>query len=301
MKVDIAIAFDENYLGPFYALLESLIANAGDLHLHLIVTGVDEDSLTLIKSYTSTLDICTTFYEINDSQLESFVTRDKWTAAVYYRLYFPLLVDASVERLLYLDTDTIVLKNLKDFFTRPLDGFPVAAVYDNYVKVQPLIGIVSPGMYFNSGVLLIDVAKWREQEVSQRAIGYLRRYPERILYVDQCALNAVLRNNWLAVESKFNFLHSYLQLEISSKMIPSILAEVFIVHYNLDRPWLMLCKNRLRRQFRKYLKRSPIYGGRVLIDASIKKVPAWIYIRIAEFYMDHDWLKLIWRKLRLKS
>jgi lipopolysaccharide biosynthesis glycosyltransferase len=300
MTVHLAIAFDQNYLRSFHALLESIIANAGDVHLHLIATGIDDERLENISAYAAGKDIQTRFYNIQDTRMNSFVTRDTWTTAVYYRLYFPLLIDGSVERLLYIDTDTIVLKKLDELYGQSLYGFPVAAVYDNFVKVQPLIGLNLPGHYFNSGVLLIDLAKWRQQQVSERAIEYLRSHPEKIRYVDQCALNAVLKNNWLMLESRYNLLYTYLPKDPSAVNISTALADAVIVHYNLERPWLMLCKNRLRTLFRKYLKASPEYEGQILTDFSLRKIPAWIHIRLIEFYIDQEWLKHTWRKVKDK-
>ena len=46
-----------------------------------------------------------------------------------------------------------------------IDNYVIGAIYDNYVKTQELIGITEEGQYFNSGVLLIDVKKWIEQNV----------------------------------------------------------------------------------------------------------------------------------------
>jgi lipopolysaccharide biosynthesis glycosyltransferase len=91
-----------------------------------------------------------------------------------------------------------------------MNEFPVAAVYDNYVKSQPLLGIFDEGEYFNSGMLLIDVEKWREQNISEKVMEYLLKYPERIKFVDQCGLNAVLNGNWMKLPARFNRIFTYL-------------------------------------------------------------------------------------------
>jgi lipopolysaccharide biosynthesis glycosyltransferase len=298
MKIHLAIAFDESYLAPFCALLESIIANGGNVHLHLIMTGVDETTQIKISDRAKAGGIQSNFYRITDKEITTLVTRDTWTTAVYYRLYFPMLVDPSIHRLIYLDTDTIVLRNLSELAELSLDGYPVAAVYDNYVQVQPLIGINEPGNYFNSGVLVMDLNEWRRQRVSERTLDYLKQYPERIRYVDQCGLNAVLMNNWFHLKSSYNLLYSYLPNEQSDRSMASLVHEASIVHFNIERPWQMLCKNRLRNQYRKYLRRSPIYSGRVVIDFSVQKVFDWIYIRLIEFYFDQEWIKRIWRSVR---
>jgi lipopolysaccharide biosynthesis glycosyltransferase len=71
-----------------------------------------------------------------------------------------------------------------------------------------------------------------------------------------------------------------------------------IVHFNLERPWHMLCKNRLRVLYRKYLNAYPDGDPKVISDFTTGKVPAWITIRLKEFYLDSEWLKSTWRRLK---
>lgn len=300
MTVHLAIAFDQNYTRPFHALLASIAKNAREVHLHVIATGVDEQQRRQISAYGCNHHIEITFYAIQDSRIALLTTKGTWTTAVYYRLYFPLLVNESVRRLLYVDTDTLVLKDLTELYQLSLEGYPVAAVYDNYVKIQPLIGIVSPGEYLNSGVLLMDTLVWREQRISEKAFDYLLTYPERIQYVDQCALNAVLRNNWLQLNSRYNLLYTYLPEEQSKKEIEKVMEDAVVVHFNLERPWHMLCRNRLRLLYRVYLNEFQGNNRTVISDFSVDKIPAWLMIRLKEFYIDSENLKAFWRSIKRK-
>jgi lipopolysaccharide biosynthesis glycosyltransferase len=296
--IHLAIAFDENYARPFHALLASIASNAGPAHLHVIATGVNEQHLDQIRAYVRRHSMEITFYTIEDTRVGQLITRDTWTTAVYYRLYFPLLVNHTVRKLLYIDTDTLVLNNLSELYHWPLDGYPVAAVYDNYVKTQPMIGMDTPGEYLNSGVLLIDTQAWRDQKISEKAIDYLLTYPERIRYVDQCALNAVLRHNWLHLDTRYNLLYTYLPEEQSKQQVMKVMNDAVIVHFNLERPWHMLCKNRLRVLYRKYLNAYPNGDSKVISDFTAGKIPAWLTIRLKEFYLDSEWLKATWRRLK---
>ena len=295
----LAAAFDQYYRAPFYAWLYSVLAHHTDqpVHFHLIAKDIPETEKQKIASIAQGHAV--TFYPIDEQAAARFVLASKWTQAVYYRLYFPFLLPRSIERLLYLDVDTIVLTNLSDFYRLDLEGKPLAAVYDNYVKTQPLLGIHEPGNYFNSGVMLMDLKRWREMKISEDAIDYLLKYPESIRFVDQCGLNAILVNRWKKLDACYNFMYSYVPEEASLKELKGILQDKYVVHFTLQRPWEMLCKNRLRFLYFQYLKN---WSGRTsnYTDFAWRKIPSWLKIRAVEFYFDAPLARKIWRALKPK-
>ena len=299
--MDIAIAFDKNYLQPFYALITSIFASnkKTQINIHSIISGISEDEINKIKEFCKQNNAQFFIYNIDYSLTSQFVLTNKWTQAVYYRLFFPKLVPSSVEKLLYLDTDIIVINELNSLFDIDLENFPVAAVYDNYVKKQELIGIHEEGIYFNSGVLLINVNEWNKQEITEQAIQYLNQYPERIKFVDQCALNAVLIGNWLAMESKYNTMYSYLPAwEEGFSRFNNAISNVNIIHFTLHRPWNMLCKNRARIFYDYYLKKSPSIKKKIWTDFSFNKLFTYLKQRIFEFYFDNLYIQKIFKLLK---
>lgn len=299
----IAIAFDHHYLQPFYALITSLFVNnePRSIHLHTITSGISITEKQDIELFVRKRHSQIIFYTVDEQLVNRFVLINKWTPAVYYRLFFPLLVPESLSRLLYVDTDTVIVGDIHTLFTEDLSGFPLGAVYDNYVKTQPLIGVEKEGEYFNSGVLLMDLKRWREQNITPRAIAYLHQYPERILFVDQCALNAVLQKNWKALPEKYNLIFSFIPEGLSRFDIPEFLHDKVIIHYTLHRPWSMLSKNRLAFLYHRYLKQSPI-GGQVrrYTDFSWKKIPDFLRIKLLNLYFDLPFIPVLWRKLKKK-
>jgi lipopolysaccharide biosynthesis glycosyltransferase len=297
----IAMAFDQHYLHPFYALLTSILEHHenASLCLHVIVTGVDEVEKNAIRQYVEKSGNQISYYAIDDTLVKRFVLANTWTQAVYYRLFFPLLIPSDVKRLLYIDTDTIVVNSLAPLYHQPLMGHPLGAVADIYVKTQALIGIHTEGEYFNSGMLLMDTERWRAERISEKACDYLTRFPERILFVDQCALNAVLHQNWQPLPSKFNLLYSYLPEDLAASQIHDYLRDKVLIHFTLHRPWDMLSRNRLGFLYFYYLKRSPVgRSARRFNDFSMEKLPAYLKIKLLNFYFDAPFVGAIWRRLK---
>lgn len=302
--IHIGTGFDRSYLNAFYALVSSLVMNHsnGLFELHVIADGLTPDEKEKIKGRVLDSGHCLTFYEVDPSLVKQFVISGKWTSVVYYRLFFSTLVRESIQRLLYLDCDIVAIKSLWSLYTIELDNYPVGAVYDNYVKKQPYIGISTEGEYFNSGVLVMDLEKWRDQKISEKCFQYLLNHPERILYVDQCALNAVLKNNWKKLENRFNLMYSVLPEGLDKYQLQEFLEDGVVVHFTLQRPWNMLCKNPLRKLYFYYLSQSGIkvFPWVRYTDFQIRKIPAWLTIRLHEFYFDSPWIQRIWRSLPMK-
>lgn len=302
--IHIGTGFDRNYLNGFLALVGSLLKHhrGGMFELHVITDGLSLDEKRKIRERVLNSGHRLTFYEVEPSLVKQFVTLGQWTSVVYYRLYFSMLIQKPIRRLLYLDCDTITINSLWSLYTVDLEDHPVGAVYDNYVKTQPYIGIITEGDYFNSGVLVIDLEKWRDEKISERCFTYLLNHPERILYLDQCALNAVLKNNWKKLEHRYNLMYSLLPEGMGRNQMEQVLKDGVVVHFTLQRPWNMLCRNRLRklyfRNLRHYGINLPSWGR--YTDFKIRKIPAWLTIRLQEFYFDSPWIQRIWRALPTK-
>jgi lipopolysaccharide biosynthesis glycosyltransferase len=304
MTLHIALAFDNNYLAQFYALSTTLLQQhrPGELAFHIIATGISTDERNRIETHLNAKQHTAEFYTVDESTIKKFVLINQWTHAVYLRLFFPLIVPESVTKILYLDVDTVVVNPLYSCWQTDLGTLPVAAVYDNYVKTQPLLGITKEGEYFNSGVMLINIPRWKALAISEKAMAYLHHNPEKILFVDQCGLNAVLKGLWLKLPEKYNFMYSSVPPYASIQMLHALMKDVVVVHFTLQRPWHMLCRNRLAYLYHQALQASPAASWSTrYTDFSISKLPALFRIKLLNLYFDLPWLGKWWRKLNGKN
>ena len=299
-EINLAIAFDQNYISPFYALITSIFENnrSNKIIIHAIVSGLSEEIKNNISNYALKNNAKINYYTIDEQTVAQYVLTSTWTAAVYYRLYFPLLVPNAVNRLLYIDTDTIVVNNLAELYAIDLEHYPVGAVYDTWVKTAPHLDITEEGQYFNSGVLLMDIQKWKTQQITEKAFAFLNTNPEKIKFVDQDALNAVLVHNWKKLDAKFNMMYSSIPEGISKQEMKTFISDKVIVHFTLQRPWNLLCRNRFREFYFYYLQKSPSRQMPKITDFAWQKIPDLIKIRLTEFYYDSPRLQNVWRKLK---
>lgn len=141
-----------------------------------------------------------------DISLLSNFPRFQGTLAPYYRLLAPQYLD--VERLIYLDVDTLCDLDLSGLVSADLGGHaaglvpeaPLASCVDQGLMQQ--LGDRLEGHYFNAGMIVMDVNRWRRQQVTEQCLDYLAK--NRTDHYDQTALNYVLRQDVAVLESKFN-------------------------------------------------------------------------------------------------
>jgi lipopolysaccharide biosynthesis glycosyltransferase len=136
---------------------------------------------------------------------------------VYARLLLPYLLPSNVVRALYLDADILIVDDLDSLWGMDLEGYALGAVpdldaADNAERLslsaeecgnQSGFGSRLGHSYFNAGVLLVDLPKWRQEEISERAIGYLTDYPHAP-YADQDALNVACAGRWKRLDNRWN-------------------------------------------------------------------------------------------------
>lgn len=132
---------------------------------------------------------------------------------VYIRLFIPHFIPPSVERVLYLDVDMIVETDIAALWKLDMQGKVIAGVVDRSGTVSSrwggitnykALGLAPETKYFNSGLLLMDPAKWREQDVTARILRCVNENSQYAGFPDQYGLNVVLANQWLEMDSRWN-------------------------------------------------------------------------------------------------
>lgn len=277
--MNIGLCFNRNYLTPAFVLMTSIFKNnTGSFHFHMITDGLSESDKTRLQVFAINNKSEVSFYSVSMPSLH-LPNGSYFSMQTYYRLFFAQLL--QVDKLLYLDVDMVVIKDLQELYNTDISGHVLAAVQDPYFKVRDDLGLQSREDYFNTGMLLMNLNEWREQQITEKALNYTKANPEKLIYVDQDALNAVLCGNWMHLDKRYNLTRGDVPVQVPTR---EILKDTVIVHYNTsEKPWHTLSRNKLRFLYHYYLKFSPAPQKKYLDTGSIKD---FLRIRIKEKYFD---------------
>nr|WP_249780675.1 glycosyltransferase family 8 protein [Bradyrhizobium sp. dw_78] len=245
---------DERYLPHAAAMLCSLLEHNKVSRIHLFYSAVAGQELAKLESFVAGYGSKITFYEM---ALEDFdgLHIDKWaSAAVYFRLLAPRFLPVDLDKILYLDTDIIVRRSLAELWNIDITNYALAAAPHNEDEddFRKALGLPEGSKYFNSGVLLINLRFWREHNVVEHAITFIKENPGKIQFWDQDALNATLLGQWFELPISWNWRDWWHPPGEEAKAGPAIVH--FAGHL---KPWQWSNRHPFRHAYLKYRHKTP--------------------------------------------
>ncbi len=271
--VHIALCCDLLYLQPLAVVVQSLVATAGDprrLHLWIMTDTSDVTRLDPVVGIARTAGATCTLLSTSaaDALLKRAPTHGHLSAATYYRLFLPELLPMELNRVIYLDTDVVVRRPIEELWETDLGSHGLAAVQKPRAGEYSEVGLSRESDYFNAGVLLIDLARWRTRRIGEAALEFALHRSGRIQGHDQSALNHVLAGNWKRLDPRWNqqfkfFVHTSDYLRMDRGELRRLRREPFIIHYTTgSKPWHYLNDHPLRHCYYENLDRTPFAGWR---------------------------------------
>ncbi len=266
-RIHVAFGADAAFAPHLATTLASIVANApGATFKFLIVhDGMPAADQARIAKAARGQEI--DWREITDDTFLAFEGWNHITRAGLYRLAIPELTDS--DRIIYLDCDLVVLGDLRDLWATDLGGKAIGAVHDPGAPAEAYAarwGLpYRPLGYFNSGVLLIDLAKVRDMSAFRQALTYLATERGDFLRGDQDALNRVFWNAWTALDPNWN---------VQRRMVVHLNAgptfdtpeplrakgRPKIVHYTEQyKPWHAQAWHPLTGLYLRYLRKTPYW------------------------------------------
>ncbi len=191
-----------------------------------------------------------------------------WNEIVLARLLVDRILPNEIKRVIYLDGDTIVRGNLSDMWNIDLGDKTLAMSVETTVnrKNKAVLGLEDE-LYYNAGVLLIDLDKWRSLDCGKRIIEYYEAHNGRLFANDQDAINAVLKDEIYQLLPSYNFCNTYTQYPywflrqlvkpqkyIEKNIYEECKRNPIIIHYlGEDRPWRRGNTHKYKTDYERYL------------------------------------------------
>ncbi len=189
------------------------------------------------------------------------------SSATYLRVLAPRLLGES-QRCLYLDGDVVVRHDPASLCEMDLRGCSLAAVRS---RVAPFLaspggvtawfelGLPSTAPYFNAGVLLLDLERWRDRDLLGEVVRFLQLHADTLKAADQEVLNALLVGDWLPVDRTWNYV-----THVAESFLPEPELEPddpHVVHFaGRAKPWVAGPKPLFAEDWYEILATTPWSG-----------------------------------------
>lgn len=267
--IHIALSADAAFTVPLGLCLRSIMQSAAAgtrYHFHILDSGVNRKLLQR-GGFTNI-----TWYNVTE-KMRDLPTTARFPSATYHRFLLPSLLPQEIDRVIFLDCDTVVRQDLCPLYHWDLQGNCIAAVpwvvlghyreeYGQHLRSFPArFNLPDDGTpYFYASLLIMDLAAMRRTGTTARIIETVRNTPrEKLIWLDQDALNATLHGQITPLPLEYNVIPLFSeQLEEESPQAQEAYAHPAIVHFAATKPNILTGpRNPLEQDFFRFWQESP--------------------------------------------
>jgi len=206
--IDILLSSDNNYVMPLATVITSVIRtkNTDCSHTFYIIDDEisDYNKELINKLKNETTDIVFTKKPdmsslcVNKDALDTGYI----SIATYYRLFSAKILPSHIHKILYLDCDMVVCSDLWDLYSKEFDDNYLLGVRDKFE--EECCERLNLSCYVNAGMLLLNLDKWREDDLLLAFQAYSQKHAGMLKWQDQDILNGVCAGKIKVVEPKWN-------------------------------------------------------------------------------------------------
>lgn len=273
--VQVLCAADENYAKSLCVTLRTAAESLRlgyQLKVFLIDGGICDASWKMLQRSLTEFNVEIQVVEPSASRVESLKelsTSHHITHTAYYRLLAAEWLPEEVDKVIYLDSDLLILGDLAELWELEEHDYYCWAVPDiacpfvdakaadyNFKKSSPYLAVLSPipnyralGLdgsepYFNSGIMVMHLDRWRADNISQQLLTCLAENQRYVWCWDQYALNVVFSGRWGQLPLKWNqgaHAFEFPSLEnapIAKEQFAEMIERPAVIHYTTEwKPW----------------------------------------------------------------
>lgn len=273
--MNVLYTVDNNFVPQLAASICSICKNnttMDSISFFVLADKITPENQTKLKAFVEqegrTIDIIeiSGFMESFGSEFDTL----GWNEVIMARVLMDRFLPKDLNRVLYLDGDTIVRESLEELWATDLEGKILAAAMEPTVdtKRKEVLGLKGKP-YYNSGVLLVDLVAWRSNNAEKRILDYCNIHREALFAPDQDAINAELSDSIVALSPAYNYaniisIYPYkmmlklMDCYVSKSVYEAARNKPYIIHYlGEERPWRIGNRHEYREDYDRYLQMTP--------------------------------------------
>lgn len=291
----ILLTYDTNFKYLAYTCINSMLANLKDGYTIFIARSSFEESDHSFKfdAASKRNDIAIKLITIDEEELKGLPLSYHYTISVYHR-YMPLKEiyhQYGFSKVLYLDVDIIIRRDLSNLFKINLNGLMIGAVAEVRNSNLEIFGISNKERKyktnFNTGVLLIDLVKWNHNDATNKCIDFLKKNRKKFAVPNQTEMNALFFNDWFALDPSYNLTTFYVlykgligDVPYSNQQIREAKKNPHLVHFTGSlKPWHFEYYHPFKQEFKNYSREYDLYFQEQKINLKLIMKKFFFFIR----------------------
>ena len=303
--MNIVFATSDLYSKPAHIALQSMLmknADVDDITIYYIGNELTDESKERLQKLIDQYNRRIVFI-LMPEYLNSISGLIRTNAIAYTYCYFQDILPNSVDKVLLLEGDIIVTDDLTELYSIDISDYYLAAADDLQSKwCKEKVGIKETSPYFNSGVMLINLKKMRENGISSQITKLIKSGTAKFMYEVQDEMNVLFEGKIKIIPPKFNattaiFLFDYKNMRRYRRPTTCCTKEEFdearshpvVVHFTKNqiiqsRPWIEECGHPYNDYYLK-IKEKSVLVNEPLWGTDRKKsnrIVNFIYARISK-------------------
>lgn len=288
----------------FVSLLENNRNNRIEAHLILSArdASLEERLLRSLAPYPNfTLEI----HDFPLSDFAHFFVDNHVTVDTYCRIFAADILAPEIDRIIYLDSDIVVLDDLRALWSQDVGACALAAVPEPYgVFRREFLGMPADRPYVNAGVMLMNLRRWRADGLAQRLARFIETHGNSLWYWDQDAINAVLHDAILPLDHRWNvqaqvYKAKWRRYRSSDSRIREACDRPAILHYSTaEKPWRFRAIVKKKLIYFEYLAKTDWRSANPLGLAWHQMPEFWLDHRLTRMGVDYTLVVRALRRLR---
>lgn len=245
-QLNIVFCVSNNYIPFIQVTILSIIKNNLNykINIHIIFDNISKkNKLILLENFNCFNNINFYFYKIDDSRLRG-LKNSNWTKYAWYRILIPDIISKKINKILYLDADTLVVEDLSTIYNIPLENHSIAGVLDGETfntETFNRLKFTYNQRYICSGIMLINLYFWRKNNITEKIIKWAKKNNSILKFPDQDSINYICRDSKFILPLKYGILNYFITKDEFSKFFPLQVKECLnnpiIIHYGDCYPW----------------------------------------------------------------
>lgn len=301
---DILYTSDSNFYTQLYISIVSICEHVkNNVVFHIVEKGFSDEQIEKLRDLTNNYGHRIEFYDSPRLPNNLVVTGNRSEAA-FYRICGASILPNTVNKVLYLDSDTIIEQDISHLFKLDMDNYYLAGVQD-IVDVDDIVAIKldQDTAYINSGMLIMNLNEWRDKGIEMQLVEYISKYSSSLKNNDQDALNYICRNKIKIIPLKYNVTTPYfeytckeiekmrrIKLQYSEQDRIHAINCPYIIHYSgsrFDRPWNVECDHPKKERYFFYANKAgltvKLLNGKITIKEKLVRwghhnIPKCVFI-----------------------